>query len=132
MWEAPRQAEEWGQGWGCRPLGGESSCESFGLGTQDARPRHQLAVWIWASLFPTWSSDLGQCYGTVLFLGFLKALGVKKLGPQVVVAMTTISVKIVTKETVAMTTMTRYKRQVIGYQFCVETDYSLLPPSIAQ
>lgn len=35
---------------------------------------------------------------------------------------------IATKETVAMTMAARYKRQVIGYQFCLETDSSSPPP----
>lgn len=51
------------------------------------------------------------------------------MGPQVVVAVTTISVETVTKDTVAMTMVTRSKSQLTGYQFCLETasSLSLLP-----
>lgn len=64
-----------------------------------------------------------------MLLVYLKALGVRELGPWVVVAVTTISVETVTKDTVAMTMVTRSKSQLTGYQFCLETasSPSLLP-----
>ena len=46
------------------------------------------------------------------------------MGPQVVVAVTTIAVEIVTKDTVAMTMITRSKSQLTGYQLCLETGSS--------
>lgn len=73
-----------------------------------------------------WVSAMEQ----TCFWVYLKALGVRKLGPWLVVAMTTISVAIVTKETVAKTIITRYKSQVIGSQFCLRTGSSLSPSSI--
>ena len=61
---------------------------------------------------------------------YLRALGVRKLGLWVVIAMTTISEVMVTTETVAKSMITRYKNQVTGSQFCLGTGCSLLPPTI--
>lgn len=64
------------------------------------------------------------------FRVYLRALGVRKLGLWVVIAMTTISEAMVTKETVAKSMITRYKNQVIGSQFRLVTGCSLSPPTI--
>lgn len=45
--------------------------------------------------------------------------------------MTTISLKLVTRDSVAMTMITRSKSQLAGCQVCLETVSSLSPPSIA-
>lgn len=65
-----------------------------------------------------------------MLLVSLKALGVRKLGPQVEVALTTISVEMVTKETLAVTMITRSESPLTGCQSCLETGSSLSPSSI--
>lgn len=122
MWEAPKQAEGWGQG--SQPWKGWGCWESPGLGSVLCGA---------GQVFPTGSSDLGQCYGTGVFLGLSSGSWCQEVGtphPPGVVTVTTISVELVTKGVVARTTVTRYKGQVIGSQFCVETGSSPSPSSI--
>lgn len=103
-------------GWGLRKLG---------FTTNLLRGAGQVSFLLGALI---WVSPMEQTHVWV----YLEALSVRKLAlpHPVVVAWTTISVELVTRAIVAMTTMTRYRTQVIGYQFCIETDSSWLPPSI--
>lgn len=96
----------------------------------------QAAVRAWVehagslALPPTAFRSVCSCYGADLLLGFYRKscmLGNCQLWVEVTMA--TIPALLATKETVAMTMATRYRRQVIGYQFHLEADSSspLLP-----
>lgn len=123
-----KQAEKRGWGVGVSVQKGRLLCEP---GAEDGHSLpHQPAGPPRAHLPPPRSSDLGQVLWNRLALGFiLRLLGVRTLAPPTI-AMATISTEIVTKETVAMVMATRYKRQAIGCQFCLETDSSPSPSTI--